>query len=349
MGRHPYKNKHLPPRLRMRRKPSGSVLYYYDTGKKPRKEIPLGSDYALALKKYAELEMDGQQRHTAVITFRYVAERYRLEVLPHKPKNTADDYANCFPALLEFFDNPPLPLAKAEPQHVHQFLRWRGKKSQSRANREKAVFSLIWNWARGEGFTDRPNPCQGIKGFKLQKRQTYVYDEVYAAVYKAACAPLRDAMDLAYLTGQRPGDVRRAIETDIRNGMLCFRQSKTDTPVRIQIEGELKGLLERIQARKAAHSVRSLYLICDDRAQPLSKEGLRYRFDMARERAAESNPHLAEQILGFQFRDLRAKAGTDTADSAGLQQAQRQLGHKSVTMTERYVRGRLGDRVKPTK
>jgi integrase len=52
----------------------------------------------------------------------------------------------------------------------------------------------------------------------------------------------------------------------------------------------------------------------------------------------------------FQFRDLRAKAGTDKADSAGdIRQAQQQLGHQSVTTTEIYVRKRRGALTSPTK
>lgn len=53
--------------------------------------------------------------------------------------------------------------------------------------------------------------------------------------------------------------------------------------------------------------------------------------------------------MAIQFRDLRAKAGTDAADAGGLDRAQRQLGHASVTMTEHYVRNRLGDKVEPTR
>ncbi|MGF6595416.1 integrase [Paraburkholderia sp. GAS448] len=52
----------------------------------------------------------------------------------------------------------------------------------------------------------------------------------------------------------------------------------------------------------------------------------------------------------FQFRDLRAKAGTDKTDSTGdIRQAQKQLGHTSVAMTEHYVRNRRGEKVKPTR
>ncbi|ABI58585.1 phage-related integrase [Nitrosomonas eutropha C91] len=46
-----------------------------------------------------------------------------------------------------------------------------------------------------------------------------------------------------------------------------------------------------------------------------------------------------------------AKAGIDKAESADdIRQAQKQLGHASVTMmTEIYVRERKGDKTTPTK
>ncbi|MDH7548870.1 hypothetical protein QAD16_05925 [Stenotrophomonas geniculata] len=52
----------------------------------------------------------------------------------------------------------------------------------------------------------------------------------------------------------------------------------------------------------------------------------------------------------FQFRDLRAKAGTDKADSAtDIREAQAQLGHSSVTTTEIYVRKKRGSKATPTR
>lgn len=57
MGRRP-KKPGAVTRLRERTKPSGKIYYYYDAGGKPRKEVPLGSDYGLAIMKYAELERD---------------------------------------------------------------------------------------------------------------------------------------------------------------------------------------------------------------------------------------------------------------------------------------------------
>ncbi len=55
---------------------------------------------------------------------------------------------------------------------------------------------------------------------------------------------------------------------------------------------------------------------------------LRRRFDIAREAAGVAKPQ-------FQMRDLRAKAGTDKAESSGdIMQAKDQLGHTTVVMTE---------------
>ena len=60
-------------------------------------------------------------------------------------------------------------------------------------------------------------------------------------------------------------------------------------------------------------------------------------------------PHPAFAVAPIQFRDLRAKAGTDKADATDMREAQQQLGHKSVKTTEIYLRARAGEKVTPTK
>lgn len=78
------------------------------------------------------------------------------------------------------------------------------------------------------------------------------------------------------------------------------------------------------------------------------------RFEDARTRAAValddagmSEP--ATAVRTFQFRDLRAKPGTDKADATDICSAQQQLGHKNLRTTEIYVRSRVGEKVTPTK
>lgn len=324
--------------MRARIKSSGRVFYYYDTGKRPRREIPLGSDYAIAVKKWAELETDAKPGHLEIITFRYVAERYLREVVPTKSPATQKDNLRELSRLYKFFDNPPAPLEQIQPVHIRQYLDWR-KQAPVRANREKALFSHIWNKAREWGYTDKPNPCQGVQGHKESGRDIYVEDHEYQALWNAADEALRDALDLAYLTGQRPADTLNMAETDIRGGVLHVRQSKRGKKLRIAVTGRLATVIDRIMIRKRSYKVRSFVLVCKENGQPLTYYALRHRFDKAREKAG----------VKFQFRDLRAKAGTDKAESQDIHAAQKQLGHKTIVMTEHYVRERLGDKVDPTK
>ncbi|WP_246542205.1 hypothetical protein [Collimonas antrihumi] len=48
-----------------------------------------------------------------------------------------------------------------------------------------------------------------MKKFKEAGRNIYIEDDIYKMLWKAAELPLRDALDIAYLTGQRPADVRK--------------------------------------------------------------------------------------------------------------------------------------------
>lgn len=341
MGRRPQKPGAIP-HLRQRKKGS-KTFYYYDHGGKPRREEPLGSDYGLAIRRWAEIEREGSAKPAEVVTFRYVVDRYRAEVIPTKAPRTQLDNAKELRQLLAFFDDPPGPLDDIQPQYVKQYLRWRGEKAKVRANREKALLSHIWNWAREMGYTSLPNPCAGVKGFKETGRDVYVEDDLFKAVWEAADEPLRDAMDLAYLTGQRVADTLRMDMRDVRDGLLHVHQGKTGTKRRIEVAGDLAALLERIAMRKSALTVHATRLIVREDGQPLTHRQLQERFATARD-AAGIEPS------AFQFRDLRAKAGTDKANTAGdIRQAQQQLGHTSITMTEHYVRNRRGAKVTPTK
>lgn len=217
------------------------------------------------------------------------------------------------------------------------------------ANREVSLFSHIWNWARGKGVTDLPNPCEGIRRNKEFGRSTYVEDDLFEAVYRHADASLRDALDLAYLTGQRVGDVWSMDLRQVTPRGLVITQAKSSNKVTMEITGELAALLERIAKRKSEKLPNgrskpySTRLVVNESGLALGRAALRYRFDKAREAAGVAKGD-------FQFRDLRAKAGTDKADSANdIREAQAQLGHSSVTTTEIYVRKKRGAKATPTR
>ena len=171
-----------------------------------------------------------------------------------------------------------------------------------------------------------------MKGFKETGRDRYVSDEEFRAVWEQADQTLRDAMDLALLTGQRPADVLKIKREDLRDGALLIVQNKTKAKRAIALTGELAVLIERINARQRQRS--SAWLVQDDDGTPLGTFALRSRFDKARRAAG----------VDFQFRDIRAKTASDTGD---LAHSQSLLGHKSRDMTEHYVRERIGQPVAP--
>jgi integrase len=340
----------LPPKMlrRVRTLKSGEewVGYYYNAGRDEngkRKEIPLGTDLDAAKRKWAELEC--KPAPADVSTMRAVFERYEREIIPTKAPRTQKDNEEAFRQLRPVFDS--CPADALTPQHIAQY---RDKRTAKvRANRELALLSHVFNLAREWGYTAKENPCRGVRKNKETPRDFYADKAVWEAVYTQATVELQDAMDLNYLTGQRPADVLKMMESHIVDGALEVRQNKTKKKLRITIApgGELAKLLDRIRSRP--RKIKSLFLVATAQGQPLNRWTLRLRFDEARAEAAkeaakEGMDGLAERIRLFQFRDIRPKAASEME----LEHARKLLGHTDDQITETVYR-RIGEIVKPTK
>ena len=326
MGRRRSQRFDLPPRMHLKGK-----TYYHVSTTLPRKWTKLDREIGLAKRLWAEIE--GEKHNPLDHTFNGIVIRYRKEILPTKALQTQRDNEKELARLLAVFGVMPIDAIK--PHHIKRYLEERGKTAKVRANREKALFSHVFNFARECGYTDSPNPCAGIKGHKETGRDRYVEDDEFLAVWNEAHYTIQDAMDLAHLTGQRPADLLKLNRGDIRDGLLWFTQNKTGNKLRIEIVGELQKLIERILSRE--HRVMGGdALLQDGNGQRLTYGALRSRFDKAREEAG----------ISFQFRDIRAKTATDTGS---LAHAQMLLGHKTRAMTEHYTRNRKGDKVSPLK
>jgi integrase len=297
---------------------SGKVLYYYQAAGKQK---PLGSNLVAAKEEWARLEAGGASAEK----FPTVTALYRKAAFQNFSLSTRDHYGRALDNLDLAFK--VFTLEQIEPKHVKQYMRRRTKKGA--ALFEKRVGAAFFSWAREEGHTKAANPFKGVTFSKAEKRsfghmgrrKVYVTDAQYRAVWAAGDAVLQDAMDLAYRTGQRPGDILKARRQDIIDGVLWFVQQKTEAKVGVRIKGELQRVLERVVARE--RPVPSMYLICDRRGQRVSLSSLEYRFCKARGDAT------------WQFRDIRAKTSTDMPD---LKKAQLLLGHTKETTTTIYRR-----------
>lgn len=323
MGRRRQSNYDDPPRFHRK-----GNIWYHVSGTAPRIWTKLSSDRAEALRLWAQQE--GVREDDSTKLFSVVVRRYVREVFPSKSAQTRKDNDKELANLLKVFAH--VPIDAIAPMHVRQYMDIRGDVAKIRANREKALLSHIFNKAREWGYTALQNPCQGVKGFKEVGRSRYITDAEFAQVKAQAHFTVVDAMDLALLTGQRPADVLKLKRTDIRDGALWIVQNKTGARLGIEVIGELAAVIARINERPR-HAI-SAWLIQDENGQPLSSFALRSRFDKARSLAK----------VDFQFRDIRAKAATDTGD---LAHSQKLLAHRNRDMTEHYVRARIGERVKP--
>ena len=333
----------LPPRMlrRTRRLKSGETwTSYYYNGRNTdgvRIEIPLGRDFNEAKRKWAALECKDAPVDTGLM--RIIFDRYEREIVPTKATRTQKDNTSAIKFLRLVFDTAPIDAIT--PQFIAQYRDKRSQTAPVRANREIALFSHIWNLAREWGYTAKENPVKGVRKNKEKPRDYYADDTVWDAVYSSACQELKDAMDLNYLTGQRPADVLKMRLSDIKDGALEVVQNKTGKKLRIMLDGsELGRVIDRVKSRKVA----SLHLVATPTGKPLNQYTLRVRFDQARDTAVKAHPDLAEKIKGFQFRDIRPKA----ASEMDLDHASKLLGHTEQEITEKVYR-RVGETVKPTK
>lgn len=332
MGRVPTVNLHLPPRMRARTRRE-ITFYYYDTGGRPRREIPLGSHYPQALVRWAELQEDAKvQPDAAVHDVAWAIRQYRASPQFNElGAGSQKDYGYALDALIKAFGDAPLE--QVEPAHITLYIDHRSQTSKHRALREKAVLSMIFSWCMARGYA-KSNPASAVKTKRLPgRRGVYIEDDMFARVYAQAAPDLRDAIDLAYFTGQRPADVLSMTENSLRDGYLQVTQQKTGRPLRIAVAGALAELIDRMTQRKRQFRVHAMTLLVDERGKAMTKAKLRGRFEAARDAAGFTG----EQ---FQFRDLRRKAAAEVKDAVGVDRAQALLGHSTAAMTEHYATGR---------
>lgn len=338
---------------RVRTLKSGKLwIGYYYCGKSEtgaRVEIPLGTDLDIAKVEWAKL--DCKPIPTRITLLCQVFDRYEREIVPAKAHRTQKDNLLSLTQLRKAFNDAPINAVT--PQAIAQY---RDKRTgKVRANREISLLSHIYNIAREWGITDKENPASGVRKNKEKPRDFYADAEIWDAVYSLAVPELRDAMDLAYLTGQRPADVLSMRAADVVGEYLQVAQGKTSKKLRIrlissEVNNGLGALIGRLLEQRKARGVRNPYLIVTEDGRRVTAPMLRLRFDDARKRAiADANDRgdttLAGSIRQFQFRDIRPKAASEIAD---LGDASRLLGHTDKRITETVYR-RVGEIVKPTR
>jgi hypothetical protein len=329
-------------RVHIRRGKSGQVrcYYVYDMRGTGEPDIPLGRDRDEALRIWDEIR---NKRPRIKGTLEEAFQRWEQESLPgYTNAGTARNYKAHLKTLRGFGIGRATWEGVRFPD-IKGYLK--ARKAKTQGNREMALLSIIWNYARGEGLTELPWPAAGMERSrwknKEQARVFTVSDAIFAAVYSCADQTLRDAMDLATCTGMRLTDCRTVLMPP--STLLRLTASKTSKALDFDSTSSpvLTSLLDRRRAIKASH----LMLLSTPDGKPVTSQMLRTRWDNARIAAAKAHPELAEQIEAMYLRDMRKRAA-DLAPS--LEEASKLLQHSSTRITQLTYRTKA-EKVKPVR
>lgn len=216
---------------------------------------------------------------------------------------------------------------------------------EGKAQMAKAMRSLlrdVFFEAMARGWVGA-NPVDLTKPPKVKIKRERLSLELWQATYAEATEPwLRNAMQLALITGQRRDDIASMQFKDVHDGFLHIVQSKTGTRIRISTKLHLEALgLELGEVIKQCRGGSlSKHLVHHSRrygnakaGHPLALDTLSSAFSRARDKAATK--------LGITFGSHPPSFHEQRSLSARLHEeegrdAQKLLGHRSSAMTDVY-------------
>lgn len=251
-----------------------------------------------------------------------VMDRYIADVLPKKATSTARTQAQQIERLRRAFGR--MAPNTIRPVHIAQYHDARGRSAPVAANRELALMSHVMRFAVRIGRCDT-NPCETIQRHPETARDRYVTNDEYNAVWERAAPHIRVIMDLAYLTGQRQGDLVGLRRDQIQGDGIHFQQGKTGRRLVIAWSNNLRAVIAA--AGRLTEVDIAQYVVCRPDGAPYTSSGVQSAWQKLQRKALD-NGLIAER---FTFHDIRAKAGTDDADG-------RLLGHMDPKTLQRIYR-----------
>lgn len=219
------------------------------------------------------------------------------------------------------FDSP----AQVKMRHVAQ-IKTDGAATPNMTNRVVSLLRTLFGYWVEQQLCDS-NPCVGVRRHKEEKRKRLIQPAEWWAIYEKAGPRLRTIMKLAYLTGQRIGDVLSIRRNQLGEEGICFEQQKTDKRLVVEWSPDLRAAGDEALA---LHSrVQALTLLPGRKGKPPNYRSVLLQWHTACKAAG------VEDALP---NDQRAQSLT-AAKKQG-KNATNLAGHSTEAMTQRYLRDR---------
>lgn len=258
---------------------------------------------------------------TSAVTVSAILDRYEAECLHELAPRTQRDYRRHLNHLRREFGH--LNSSELKPKDFGPFLNSipPGKKGRVQRVRQLAVLSSAFTQAVSFWYVMDRNVLRDVKRPKSKPRTRYVTHAEYDGVRAIAPLRVRLAMELAYLTGQRQGDIIGLKWSDI-DDRVHFVQGKTGKRIGMRIGPKLEKALDECWQLPN----RGEYVITRKIGGRYTSEGFRALWQRT------INKWVALGNVRHSFHDLRAKC---VSDSKSLQEASDRAGHLDQQMTKR--------------
>ncbi len=285
----------------------------------------------------AELETEG----VGSDQMEKVIEDWLKEIsIKHKPRTQANDLyqtRTIKEAFLEF------RAKEVTPPDVALFLKNFEPMPRS-YNAYRSMMRELMRFAEVKGYrSPGSNPVEAIKTMRTPPRKRYITDSELRRIKVGVCygddgkrtpsGPMICCLiEMAYLTGQRANDLLNMEWSEVRKDGILFEPGKTLSSTAVSIivgwTPRLRKLIERLKQFKQNETQKG-FIFSKINGERYTYSGAQTAWKRGLKRAG---------LADTQFRDLRAKALTDTDATSGILQAQRLAGHTTQSQTADYVR-----------
>lgn len=278
--------------------------------------------------------------------------RWELEVMPkHAAKTQRDEQAMGRLIAKRFAE---FTVEQIEPPHVAEFLKPLRDKPRTH-NGYRAHMRELMRFAIEVGL--RPagsNPVTDIRTLTVRARTRYITDSELRRIKVSALKWQQDEashdtrsgpmlcalIDMAYLTGQRIGDLLALEWPQIGDAGIRFVTRKTGAAVLIEWTPKLRDVVRRLKTlRKARRGFAAAVFT--------SQDGKAYTYWGAS--SAWRRAVVRAGVAGVHFHDLRAKALTDKESREGMQAARTMGAHTTEAQTADYVRNKTARKTRATR
>lgn len=253
------------------------------------------------------------------------------------------EYERMFDVIAEAFAD--FDDSEIRPGDVVDFLNDNFAAKPTARGHYKARLSTFFAWCVLKGHIP-VNPCREVKLKKPPKRKGRMSAAVYWAMKDALSEIGQLFLELAFLTRQRPTEIRLLRESWLTPERIRFEPSKTLNSsgeyVEIARSPRISRILERLRElraerqkhRKVVPIGEDPHLLVSEDGEPFTKSGLNSLWKRARVKASEAEPMAARVTT----RDIRPYALSQMEKDGHSVEAIREAAvHTTTDMTEQYL------------